>query len=286
MAIFLTKVWGFTEPSGPLSFSEEGWRASARATLSDGDFVVLVGTKGHQTAEEDRGRLLGMMEPTREIVSVLDYDLRTRPIDFNEDRGYRWPSGLLTCNAWKFPGRPLLEQVSRRSFYMDSALGIVSLNEEEAAKILSLEREQVELLLPVRARARIEGEEAARRRGAPPPSTTRRGVMHLRRAPAYTYAMTIEGARGAAFKIGWAFDFRARERHFNSAALPYLGGLRYQTCLHHLWDTALDAFKMEQALLRRFDHLRHSSNREIVTGVSLNLLQSAWADQLMGMRRR
>src|SRR5438067_9935316 len=46
---------------------------------------------------------------------------------------------------------------------------IVPLTEREAAAVAELAREPVELLLPVRARARIEGEDTARRRAAPPP---------------------------------------------------------------------------------------------------------------------
>ena len=98
---------------------------------------------------------------------------------------------------------------------MDAALGIVLLTAEEADRVTRLRREEVELLMPVRARARVEGDETARRKGAPPPTTMRRGIMHLRRAPAFTYAMLIEGAAKSAFKIGWAVDYRVREREFN-----------------------------------------------------------------------
>jgi hypothetical protein len=48
--------------------------------------------------------------------------------------------------------------------------------------------------------------------------------MHLRRAPAYTYLMAIEGTERTAFKIGWAFDYRIRQQQFNQAALPEIGG--------------------------------------------------------------
>ena len=100
---------------------------------------------------------------------------------------------------------------------MDSASGIVSLTADEAERIDRLPKEEVQLLAPVRAVARIEGEDVARRRAAPPPTTQRAGVMHVRHAPAYTYAMKIEGAAGTLFKIGWAFDYKKRERDFNSS---------------------------------------------------------------------
>src|SRR5205823_13599900 len=112
------------------------------------------------------------------------------------------------------------------------------LTEQEVRRLELLPKREVPVLTPIRALARIEGEDAARRRGAPPPTTQRTGVMHYRRAPAYTYAMKIEGVPVSSFKIGWAFDYRAREREFNVSSLPLLGGLRYRTRLYHLWGTA------------------------------------------------
>lgn len=134
MTIYLTKVWGFGEPCGPLQFSMEGWRDKARADLNPGDCVVLVGTKGEPTEEDDRGRVLGMMEPTTQVVMWLDYDLPTEKVDFNEQGEYRWPFGLLNRRAWRFPSRPPLESITTRPFGMDAASGIVPLTDEEAAR--------------------------------------------------------------------------------------------------------------------------------------------------------
>ena len=284
--MYLTKVWGFHAPCGPLQFSSEGWRKSAREILADGDLVVLVGTKGEQTNKDEQGRLLGIMEPSREVVSSLDFELQTRAIDFDDEGHYRWPFGLLNKQAWVLRDRPHLEEISSRAFNMDSALGIVALTDAEAAEVLALRRDPVEVLQPIRARARIEGEDAARRRAAPPPSTTRHGIMHMRNAPAYTYVMEIQGTTARAFKIGWAFDYRLREREFNLAAMPLLGGLRYRTRLFHLWDTARRAFAMEQTLLRRFNSRRHPSNREVITGYSHGEIESAWTDYFIAARAK
>ncbi len=280
MAVFMTKVWGFGEPCGPLQFSTAGWRDRAREALSEGDLVAMVGTRQAPTVEDEQGRLLGLMEPTKELVSSLDFDVRKAPHDFDEDGNYRWPFGLLNRRAWIFEDRPLLKEMSERTFSMDAALGIVPLTDDEGERVLALRRRGVELLLPVRARARVEGAEAARRRAAPPPTTKRSGVMHMRRAPAYTYCMEVEGAEQHAFKIGWAFDYEVRERQFNQSSLPQIGGLRYRTRLHHLWDTARDAFAMEQALLRRFDDQRHPANREIVVGITYDDMLAAWTNRL------
>ena len=280
MTVFMTKTWGFSTPCGPLQFSTEGWRARARTALQPGDLVVIVGTKNFRTVPAEQGLVIGIMEPTTDLAYWQDFDLPTRPEDFNDEGEYRWRYALRNRAAWKILDRRPLEEISSRDFHMDSALGIVPLTEQEAATVMRLAREPAELLLPVRVRARIEGEEVARRRAAPPPTTTRQGIMHLRRAPAYTYLMAIEGARGIAFKVGWAFEYNMRQRLFNQFALPEIGGLRYRTRLHRLWDTARAAFSMEQAILYTFDQYRHRANREVIDGVPYSSLEAAWIDYL------
>jgi hypothetical protein len=287
MTIYMTKVWGFSDPEGPLQFSTQGWRDRARAELNSGDVVVLVGTKGDETDPRDRGRLLGMMEPTKEIVHSLDFNLPTREVDFNSAGEYKWPYGLLNSCAWIFlEPRSLLEEISTRQFSMDAASGIVPLSADEAAKVMALPRREIGLLMPIRARARVEGIDVARRRTAPPPTTTRRGVMHLRRASAFTYCMAIENASPISFKIGWAFDYEAREREFNQTAMPLIRGLRYKTRLHRLWDTAIEAFAMEQAILRRFDDARHRANREVLCGVHYDTIEAAWIAYIQNARKK
>ena len=88
--------------------------------------------------------------------------------------------------------------------------------------------------------------------------------------------MEIKGPQGLAYKIGWTFDFKQRARQFNQAALPALGGVRYTPKLFQLWDTARQAFRMEQALLNRFARHRHRDNHEVLHGLTLNELQAFW----------
>ncbi|HEU0098744.1 MAG TPA: hypothetical protein VFQ67_08195 [Allosphingosinicella sp.] len=285
MKVYLTKTWGFSSPSGPLQFSTAGWRTTARRLLEPGDLVAIVGTKGPETDEAERGKVLGVMEPTRHLVSSLDYDLVRGPQDFDASGRYKWPFGLELARAWRIDDpRPLLSDISPRRFQMDSAQGIVLLDDADARAILALPRTEVGLLSSVAARARVEGADIARRKATPPPTTQRRGIMHMRKAPAFAYAMEIVGAAKPAVKIGWTFNWIQRERQFNHKAMPALGGLRYKTRLHHLFGTAREAFGMEQALLRRFDALRHGDNIEILTPVGMAEVDRAWADYLVSLR--
>ena len=276
--LFMTKWWGFGVPTGPLQFSQAGWREKARKELNPGDQVLIVGTKGSETHETEQGRLLGLMEPSTEPVMSLDFVTARGERDFDDQGNYRWPYGLLNKRAWRFIDRPnLTPDISTRKFSMDSAQGIVLLTNEEAARVAVLQKEEVPLLAArVAATARVEGVEAARKRSAPPPTTTRRGVMHMRSFSAYTYAMEVKGPLGIGFKIGWAFDFKQRARQFELASMPALGGVKYTPKLFHLWDTARQAFAMEQALLRQFEAKRHRDNHEVVTGITLAALQTEW----------
>ena len=281
MTVFMTKVWGFGAPVGPLQFSSKGWRENARSALKPGDLVILVGTLGAETQPDEQGRILGMMEPTDKRVAALDFLEPDRPEDFGPDGEYKWPYALLNRRAWTFDApRARLADISSRPFSMDSAQGIVPLTDDEAAAVMRLPRTEVDLRTSFKTQQRLEGSDAVRRRGAPPPSTTRRGVMHLRRAPAFTYAFKLVGARPSGFKIGWAFDWNARMTGFNQSAMPDLGGLHYKQLVVELWPTAMDAFRMEQAILRAFDARRHPQNREILTGLGESDVLVKWAEVL------
>jgi len=285
MAMFLTKAWGFSIPCGPLQFGRSGWRDRARSLLSEGDLVVVVGTKEFPTAPQDQGRLLGIMQPTTEPVLSLDFPIQTFPHDFNEGGEYKWPYGLINRRAWTLLDHPLLQEVSSRHFNFDAAAGIVRLDNDEADRVLRIRRQEIEVLMPIAVVARTEGYEAARRRNAPPPTTTRAGVMHVRSSPAYTYVMEVSGAPTSAFKIGWAFNYEARMRQFNLYALPEIGGLSYRVRLFHLWETARLAFKLERALLRSFEQKRHRSNSEVVCDVPFSELLSVWSQEVLELRK-
>jgi hypothetical protein len=196
---------------------------------------------------------------------------------------YKWPIGLMNLRAWSLPERPRLNELSERKFSMDSAQGIVPLTENETARVMELEwREEKLLQATAQAKARMAKNRSAVKLTAPPPTTNRRGVMHMRRAQAYTYAMKIADARPSAFKIGWAFDYKHRAQQFNHASLPALGGLEYTPYCFHLWDTARQAYAMEQALLAHLSDRRHPRNGEIVTGLSDDDLDAAWLAGITG----
>ncbi len=159
-----------------------------------------------------------------------------------------------------------------------AAAGIVLLTSEEEARVLSHPFHKVPLITSVSADRKLYGEEAAKRRGAPVPAEgVRRGIMHMRNAPASVYWFRLEiNGKIVGHKIGWAFDWRQRLRQFNSIALSTLGGLRYRQHSIQDFNTAREAYNVEQGLLKAFDHLRHSSNREVITGIKVKQIEEVW----------
>ena len=204
--IYLTKVWGFDSPVGPLQFGTRGWRDNARQLLRPGDTVLLVGTMDEPTAADERGCILGVMEPTTEIVDSLSFQLPMAEADFDGQGAYRWPFGLLNVRAWRVAGKPLLTVLSLRTFNMNAALGIVPLTDEEAFRAEQLILTPVPLLEPSPHAQRRVTRLTGIRYVAPVPTTTRAGIMHMRTANASTYLMELVGAAEPSFKVGWAFD--------------------------------------------------------------------------------
>jgi hypothetical protein len=283
MTTFITKVWGFDNPCGPLVFNSQGWRANAVEQLRPGDRVILVGTKGEETELENRNRVMGMMEPSTEPVAAIDFinpDQSERRF-FREDGSYRWPFGLLNFRAWEFEPGLFLDDVAPREgnqFGSAAAAGIVPLTAEEESRVLSHPHVEVPLLRSTRTDRRLFGEDQARRRNAPPPTEgARRGIMHMRQGMAQVYWFRLVAGRTiVGHKIGWAFDYRQRLGQFRAVSLSRLGGLRYQAYRVQDFATARLAFRVEQGILKSFDQHRYDFNREVLTRINTSQIETVW----------
>jgi hypothetical protein len=286
MTMFMTKVWRWNVPVGPLQFGLEGNRTSAEEMLTKHPdaLVLLVATKGENTAEADKGRLLGLIRPTLDRVRMNDFDLHVTPEDYDENGRYKWPFGLHAAEAWTLENAPLLDEISSRTFRTDAAVRLVELTAEEEARVLALPRTSVSVL---QRRDHATGHGGGTgKQGAPAPSNKRVRIMHMRMEAAETYAMRIGEPGRNVYKIGWAVNPRTRERQFNQASMPALQGIRYQLVIRERWGRARDAFRMEQEILRRFQGRRHRDNQEIVVRVTESELLSVWTAAMDTVRKR
>lgn len=58
--------------------------------------------------------------------------------------------------------------------------------------------------------------------------------------------------------------------------MPEIGGLQYLPIFNQLWDTAMEAYRMEQKILTFFNDYRNASNHEIIQRVSRKELEDIW----------
>lgn len=150
MAVFMTKVYGFSEPLWPLSFGLRGYLERARSVLRPGDLVALVGTKGDETPPAFQGMLLGLMEPTTERVRTLDFPIDRRTVDSDASGAFRWPYALLIKRGWRFVPPVPFNAISSRRFSMDAAAGIVPLEPDEVSRLMELPKREVAVMQPNR----------------------------------------------------------------------------------------------------------------------------------------
>jgi hypothetical protein len=95
----------------------------ARDHIQAGDLVVIVGTMGELTPLDEREKILGLMEPTKQIVRSLDYFLSLAPQDLDENGNFRWLFALELRAAWQFlEPRMAFSTVCTRTFGRVSGL--------------------------------------------------------------------------------------------------------------------------------------------------------------------
>jgi hypothetical protein len=223
-----------------------------------------------------------MMEPSTVHVATSDFPLpHLDDRRLYKDGSFRWPYGLLNYRAWEFEPGLFLDDVAPRPgnpFGSAAAVGLVPLTSEEEARILAHPHHQIELIESVASNRKLYGQSGSKRRGAPAPTEgVRRGIMHMRNAPAFVYwFILVTDNKIVGHKIGWAFDWKQRLKQFNSVSLHPIGGLLYKAKRTQEFDTARQALHVEQELLKAFDSQRHPHNREVLRGPSTAQIEGVW----------
>lgn len=298
MTVYVTKAWGFDDPAFPLQFSREGDRTRALKILKKGDYVVIVGTMGREVENDyDKGRILGMLEPTKRTAMYDEFDLPVREeFDFVERNGvrqYKWPYTLVNKNAWLIEDDIKLKDICKNGVGMYAMKGIVPLTKVQGEKLLNLINPlPIESYMTSGDKARLKkrrtkGYDAINRGGSPSPMTKRTYAVNRKVAPYYyTYCMRLIGAKDIAFKIGRSENYQRREKEFNHYSMPLLGGIRYKpTNLVCRWNTEQEAHTMEQRVLCSFNNQRHPSNKEIIYGVSYEKIKRVWNQTIKAVKR-
>ncbi len=207
MQIFAKLFWGFDPDYWPdVTFSRQGSLISLLERSRPGDLMAFVGTFGAETAEPDRGKLLGLAEFGRNRLHSREglHPDAFAKAEKGPNGDIKWPHALLMTRAWRLINPPMAVDVLGR-LPMAAISDAVLMSQEQQTAILTQRREELDV---ARTKAAWdEREQIASKVGhggtmGPIPSsfltTTARNALQ----PASTYAFQFGGRN--VWKIGWA----------------------------------------------------------------------------------
>ena len=149
-AIYGTRFWGFDPESEPFcGFTNMGTRDKLIRIGRDGDLILVLGTKTNNTAEDDQGRLLGLIEFQRNAFysrDLLTEVSRKKRELFDAEGLFKWPFAVPAIRAWRFLDKPIINNVINRQLTMAAIKDVDMLSDEEVK--LVLEEKLFEVKIP------------------------------------------------------------------------------------------------------------------------------------------
>lgn len=279
MRLFATRVWGTSFGRIPLAtFTMEGHQQRFLRLADRGDRIVFVGTQTERTAEEKRGRLLGMAEIGFEPLRTLDLVGREEldPRDFDADGRFRFPYAVPLVRAWEFVHAPMLMDVLPKQLPMLATSGVVELDTADAERVLALVSAEVPLpALPALTNMRRINE-FFRPTTGPRPTDATYSITRSAQETSWTYALRY--ATRNMFKVGHTMDVRERLGSINQHIPVEIGAECWAPFLQQKWDTATRAYDMEQRVFALLSAKRSGYER---IQCSEKELQSAWQGALI-----
>lgn len=272
-------MWGFTpEWWAALGFSKAGDRDRLLGLWQDDDWVLVLGTFGEEPADDDRGRLLGLVKigrkalPTEQLVDPT----RWHEQRFRRDGLPKWPHGIPMTEAWRFTARPLPDRRDVLPRLQDAGLGMaltgfVELNPEEAKAVLSLPRARLETLYRSHEMLEQSAREARtaslRATTGPAPSLVNQ-LREIADGPASIYLLRFVGdlrrvsrlsaaelGNKVLYKIGWSVNPANRLTQINAHFPdPAIAGWKLEKAQE--FPSRLEAYFFEQKLLNTLSSYR------------------------------
>ncbi len=280
--VFAKRFWGFNPDIWPIvSFSKSGNRHRPLRQSRPGDLVLFIGTEGEETEPQDRGRLLGLAEFGRnELESAEGLDVPAlRRNAFDEHGRLRWPKALPMVRAWRIVNRPRVTDVLQRQLTYPATVRALLL---DAAAVLALGREEIALPdIPALNRLRALND-AFRGSGpttGPRPTSWSRTVHRDADGESWTYAFRF-GSRDV-WKIGHAKDVEARLAEINQHVPEEVLREGWRLVLRQRWDTATQAYEMEQRVLTGLRTLKGASAVFERVCCSQRQVEAVWSGSLV-----
>lgn len=273
--VFAKRFWGFDPQGWPIiSFNNDGNRDNLIRHSRPGNFVLFVGTLGKETKEEERGRLIGIAQFGRNAIDSLSAIDPTCIDDSCYENGeFKWPKAVPMVRAWRFTPMPIVTDVFEKQLPAHATYQAIAISERDAAAVMALLKEEV----PVRSNDKIDQLRilndalAGRPTTGPAPSSWSDEVERNMEGPAVTYAFRFGTSN--IYKIGHAQDKMGRLGDVNKHIPFELLEEQWIPVLEHNWANSLEAYGMEQRVLKKLTKQRTHGER---VKCSFEELQSAW----------
>lgn len=257
---FFKKVWGYDPVGWPvLGFGRPQGANRLKRRYRTGDWVVLVGTKSGPTREENRGRLLGLVQVTNRIIEVepLLRDINTHlgPDAFVEGK-FKWPYGFPFLRALAFENKPLIDELfpgRNRTMGRSEAAYAMELDADEARAIANLKTIETSFNLSPLLQNYKDFQDIILSQPGPPPAPGVR-ESHYEDGDNWVYIFRITGTDF--YKIGRANDIDRRLTEFNSAPHAIWSGKPLEPVTSHLFKDAFTAHTIEQMVLEHLGKYR------------------------------
>lgn len=289
MRLFGTWYWGFRPEIHPFAgFSTEGGRGRLLSLSKPGDRLVVVATLNRdRVAENERGRMLGMIEFGKATFKVDDYfPTEAFEKELLDDKGqFIWPHAVPVIRAWRFDEPPIINDVIGRNFSSAAISTVDEIEDSEARQILAVPHTEVQLApLP----ARLAGQRLAKTvnavalqqtaSGQPGPAPSEWSAI-VSRCDGPTATYLAQFGKHEAWKIGISQNPKARMTALNFSIPHQVTGCEWELRLLAKWNNGAEAYEMEQCILKQLSDLEPRNEQFCCTK---KRIESAWSDYFAG----
>ncbi len=281
MTMYAKWFYGFSPEKMPvITFSQKGSRDRLLRDSADGEVIVFVATKGDETADEDKGKVLGAAQIGRKAVRTHEVvDISALPEKDFIDGKFRWPEAIPMLRAWRFDPPAVANEVFENGNLPPHAQAhAVPLSDADEAHVRSLIWVEVELQdTEERQRQQRLSDAFASQptKPGPVPSPGTYTVNIFEKDRAWTYAARFGAS--SIWKIGHTSDLEQRMLDLNvHIPVEYLEE-RWLIGWEQKWPSTERAREMEQRVLSILADKRTHGER---VKCGENELKRAWVQAI------
>lgn len=247
MRVFAKRVSGFDPSAAPvLKFEAERCRDAFIGEAKRGDLVVCVGATG-----ASRGRLLGLVEVWPSLPLAHGDLAWPKPTVGSID-------AIPVRRAWTFDPQLLLFDLLQERLIFESDDRAIRLQELDAAAVLAVPRVEIPITAGLATYLKSDGPRFGPTTGLPPQLWA--GVVSREvNGCAWTYLMRF-GSRDL-WKVGYSQDVHERLSQLNEHVPFEELGECWSIFLRRRWSSTLEAYEMEQRVLRALTPFRSTGER-------------------------